>query len=281
MAFALFVFLPWSEELSRSVFLSSFSLTLAFNVAWWTTLAHTNSFYALFMMGINLLLTAPASVSLASLSRAKQRIEIGFGICYFMFALIKLVSFPICIYKARLYDGAGIASFRSECKEYYGIMIAMIAVSALQVAALGALSWVLYKRHRCNNRSSIFENSQVLLWVSAFPFVLAICSLILIERLESFPGLTQENLEMLSDRVTFGQVFAIAGSVGPFIEFLKYLFYRTENLNGKSPFGYVLQITHFTDRKDPHHVRYLLTHNKTYCQSSSRSTCGHLLHGSS
>jgi len=158
LAFALFVFLPWSAELSRSVVLSSFSLTLAFNIVWWTTLAHTDSFYALFTMGINLLLTAPASVSFATLSIAQQRIEIGFAMCFFLFALIRLVSLAICIYKARLYEEAGIASFGSDCKEYSAIMIAMIATSSLRAVALGALSWVLYKGHRYNNRASVFAN---------------------------------------------------------------------------------------------------------------------------
>ena len=246
-AFALFVFLPWNEEFSRSLFLSSFSLTLALNVAFWTTLANTNSFYALFMMGINLLLTAPVSVSLASMSIAKRHIEIGFAICYFVFGVIKVISFGICVDKVLMYDGEGVAFFASECKDYYGIMIAMITISALQVLALVAMSWALYKRHKNHDPLTPSAYSKVLRWIGTILFALAVFSLILLERLGSFAGLTSENPDTQNSTITFGQVFAIAGSVGPLIEFVKYLFHKTENLNGKSPFVHVLHITHFTN----------------------------------
>jgi hypothetical protein len=217
------------------------------------------------LLGINLLLTAPISVSLASLSIAKHRIEIGFALSYFVFALIKLASFGICIDKALVYTkGKPISNFASECKDYHGTLIAMIAISALQVLAIIGMAWPLYKRHT-NPTSQDF--AKVIRWVGTIPVALAVLTLILLERMGSSVNLsggdfldsqtgnitsntqTSNATSSQNDTVTFAQVFAIAGSIGPLIELTKYLFHvQPERLQGQSPFGYVVRITHFTDR---------------------------------
>lgn len=256
MLVGLAVLLPSTKELSKVLFLSSFVMALAINAALWGSLHTIQSYYALFIMGLNILLVAPITLSAANIFTETSKIETGYTICCGIFAAIQAISFVICVLNAIYFDGRSIASFRSVCRNYYAAMILLIIVSMLQFVNLSLVGLMIYRRimalkasyarARTNaHKRPLFLSRQGILMLGALPYILAILTLVILERLNTFVQLTTENAKNGYNTLSFAQKFALATSVAPFIEVTKYMFRKTKRLGGRSPIWYMISATNF------------------------------------
>jgi hypothetical protein len=254
------VLIPSTEELSKALFLSSFATTFAINLAFWVTLSTIGSYYALFIMGLNILLTAPITLSIASLSNERWDLKSGFTICYSIFAAIKIASFAICLSKVAFYEGGSIASLRNVCKNYYVAMILLIASSIFQFILLWLVTTMIYLRVRnlgTHNPQNATDqggiiSSQTIRMVGLLPYTFAILSIIILERLDTYAQLTSDNPENGYNSLSFSQIFAVATTIAPVIEFIKYMFHKQPRLNDRSPFWHIIRATNFHRRKYSH-----------------------------
>lgn len=249
---ALVVLLPLTEDLCKALFLSSFATSWGINVALWATRNVLESYEALSIIGTNILLVAPIILSIMSLLYKTSKMQIGFTICLAIFQLIYISSFIVTLPIAISYNSQSIAAFRKVCKDYYIAFIILTVSSLVQFAFLCITTVLVFRRSLDLSqrlRSGFgFAPTQSIKMAGVIPYIFAIMSLVLLERLRTFANITSDAADQGLNDFGYGQIFALATVIAPLIEVIKYIFRKTDRLSGHSPFSYVIQGMNFHKR---------------------------------
>lgn len=260
--------LPWTNELAQALFLSSFPLFIAINISLWLTIQSFNSYLALVVIGINVLLAAPMSLSLTILSIKAPKVRTGYTVFYYSFVIAKIVSLGICISIALSYNGESIASFSTECRRYYITMISIITISAFQMITSFIIPLLFPRKQDLGDpdlengdrRKNSLPISPGAKGCIAFSYIFAILAVASIESLDKSAHVTWPDGVDGWYKWGFAQYVAFILSLGgPLVVLLIYLFQGSEDLAGRSPIVYVIKLTNFNLRTQPFNLFFFNT----------------------
>jgi membrane protein implicated in regulation of membrane protease activity len=142
-------------------------------------------------------------------------------------------------------------------------MIILITSSVLQFIILCVVTFMIYRRSRSfsarqqedDERRALIASQRIRI-AGTTPYILATLAIIILEELHRFVSI-QSDEQTQYNSITFGQIFAVAATIAPIIEFIKYMFRKQEDppLSNHSPFWHIIRATNFHNRK---HIQFRL-----------------------
>jgi hypothetical protein len=211
---SLVALLPGTADFAKAIFLSSFATMIALNASGLHFVTNLDDYHAIVLLGLNAIITTPMMVSLFRLRHSESTTITGYAICYLIYMIIAAVSYTF--YFGDAWGGCAIIQNMS------GVLLVVITLCQILFSALFPLGF-LYNSirhldpavHRAEKRSLIVTF-----------YGIAIIGITCTELLRGNVDLTGDTEMVFS----FGQIFAVAMTIAPTFEVIKYLLAYVKNI---------------------------------------------------